>query len=29
MQHKIQLQLRLDQMSEINHNSYIKLPSFI
>ena len=29
MQHKIKLQLRLNQMNEINHNSYIKLPSFI
>ena len=29
MQHKIKLQLRLNQMSEINHDSYIKFPSFI
>ena len=27
MQHKIKLQLRLNEMNEINHNSYIKLPS--
>ena len=29
MQHKMKLQLELNQMNEINHNSYIKLPSFI
>ena len=29
MQHEIKLQLKLNQMNEINHNSYIKLPSFI
>ena len=29
MQHKIKWQLRLNEMNEINHNSYIKLPSFI
>ena len=29
MQHKIKLQLGVNQMNEINHNSYIKLPSFI
>ena len=29
MQHEIKLQLKLNQMNEKNHNSYIKLPSFI
>ena len=29
MQHKIKWQLSLNQMNELNHNSYSKLPSFI
>ena len=29
MQNKIKLQLELNQMNEINYNSYTKLPAFI